>query len=72
MTPLPPGRALTCVCGKDMRFLAANFYHCPACGRSQWGDQSISGGLILLIVILTIVLIIVLGYVGAGGSKYRA
>jgi hypothetical protein len=67
-----PAGAMKCACGKGMRLLASNFFHCPACGRSKWGDESISGAEIVVIVILTILTIIVLGYVGAGGAKYRA
>jgi hypothetical protein len=60
-----------CFCGKPLQSLATNFYHCAACGRSKWGDESISGGWIALIVLVTIVLIVVLGYVGSSGQQYR-
>lgn len=63
---------MKCICGKDLRILARDLYHCAACGRSRFGTDGLTPGTIAVVVLLTIVAIIVMGIVGDNGAKYRA
>jgi hypothetical protein len=63
---------MKCVCGTEMRLLDTNIHLCGTCGRAQWGDTGISGGVILLVIVLTIIALIVLGIVGNEGAQYRS
>ena len=61
----------TCVCGGNTHQLTTNLYQCKACGRAKWGDETISGQLILWILAWTVLSLIVIGYIGISGAAYR-
>jgi hypothetical protein len=66
-----PGGLLKCVCGQHLRAIEGDLYRCPSCGRVRWGNDDVSGAMIITIALVTIVTLIVLAIVGINGAKYR-
>jgi hypothetical protein len=64
--------AMKCVCGQDVQLIDDNLYRCSACGRAKWGDESVSGTWIAVILVVTVLALIALAIVGISGAKYRA
>jgi hypothetical protein len=51
--------------------LASNFYHCGTCGRSRFGDERLSGTVVALIIVVSVIALVVMGIVGNNGAYYR-